>query len=100
MTTLSDIRDLECRLHSHCLEWSDGPLQTELLYVLDEMQELHGELDKANVPTTGTDGIEMTLPQRLAWLIHSCRQSRIAAEPERDFYGKPLPIEPQQLRLL
>lgn len=100
MTTLSDIRDLECRLHSHFLEWSDEPLQNELLFVLDEMQEIHGELDKANVPTTGIDGIEMTLPQRIAWLTHSLRITHTTAEPARDFYGNPLPAEPWQLRLL
>ena len=50
MTTLENIRVLETRLHSHVLEWSDLPLQNELLFLLDELQELHAELDRWNVP--------------------------------------------------
>lgn len=67
MTTLSEIRDLETRLHSHILEWSDVPLQNELLYLLDELQELHDELNKRDVPQTGADGLELTLRQRILW---------------------------------
>jgi len=78
MTTLSDIRDIEARLHSHFLEWSDTPLQNELLFLLDELQELHGVLDKRDVPQTGADGLELNLRQRIA-LLGSVRQ--MAKEP-------------------
>ena len=51
MTTLSNIRDIEARLHCHILEWDDKPLQNELLWMLDEMQALHGKLDFCDVPS-------------------------------------------------
>ena len=92
MTTLSDIRDLEARLHSHFLEWSDTPLQNELLFLLDELQELHGELDKSDVPQTGQDGLELTLRQRLFLLT--------SKQPPLDFYGKPQEPYGKQGRLL
>ena len=69
MTTLSNIRDIEARLHSHFLDWDDKPLQNELLWMLDEMQELHGKLDTCDVPSVDSHGIDMTLLQRLNWLI-------------------------------
>ena len=96
MTTLSDIRDLEARLHSHFLEWSDTPLQNELLFLLDELQELHGELDKRDVPQTGQDGLELTLGQRL-FLLATRQVSRQAT---LDFYGKPQEPDGKQGRLL
>jgi hypothetical protein len=65
MTTLSDIREIETRLHSHFLEWSDVPFQNELLFFLDELQELHGDLDKRDVPQIGADGLELNLRQRV-----------------------------------
>ena len=92
MTTLSEIRDLEARLHSHFLEWTDTPLQNELLFLLDDLQELHGELDKRDVPQTGQDGLELTLRQRLFLL--ASRQLPL------DFYGKPQGPTPKQDRLL
>ena len=94
-TTLSEIRDLETRLHSHSLEWSDTPLQQELLYLLDELQELHGELDKRDVPQTGADGQELTLRQRI--LLLASRQN--AKQLPLDFYGKPIEPDPSQGRL-
>ena len=86
MSTLFDIRDLETRLHSHFLEWSDQPLQNELLYLLDELQELHGQLDRLNVPNVGPDGLEMTLRQRV---MHLAASSRVH-ERSIDFYGHAL----------
>ena len=94
MTTLSDIRDLEARLHSHFLEWSDTPLQNELLFLLDELQELHGEFDKRDVPQTEQDGLELTLKQRL--FLFASRQ----APRQLDFYGKTQEPEVRQERLL
>ena len=94
MTTLLEIRDLDARLHSHFLEWSDTPLQNELLFLLDELQELHGELDKCDVPQTGQDGLELNLRQRLFLL--ATRQ----APPLLDFYGKPQEPEVRQEHLL
>jgi hypothetical protein len=96
MTELSQIRDLECRLHSHFLEWNDSPLQSELLYLLDELQVIHGELDKRNIPNKNTDGIEMTLSQRIACLI---QVPELRSQPILDDYGKPLRSEPQQFHL-
>jgi hypothetical protein len=96
MTTLSDIRDLEARLHSHFLEWSDTPLQNELLFLLDELQDLHGELDKRDVPQTGADGLELTLRQRLFLL--ATRQA--PHQMPLDFYSKPQEPTPKQERLL
>ena len=61
MTTLSKIRVIETRLHSHVLEWSDVPLQNELLYLLDELQELHAELDKRDIPNEDAQGNELSL---------------------------------------
>ena len=98
MTTLSDIRDLETRLHSHFLEWDDKPLQDELLWALDEMQLLHEKLDYCDVPSTGTDGLDMTLLQRLDWLAQHYLRS--ICERPKDFYGKSYPLEAQQLHLL
>ena len=96
MTTLSDIRDLETRLHSHFLEWSDIPLQNELLYFLDEVQELHNDLDKRDVPNTGADGLELNLRQRINLL--ACRQS--SKQIDIDIYDKPVGPDPKQGRLL
>jgi len=95
MTTLAEIRDLETRLHSHLLEWSDVPLQNELLYLLDELQELHGELDKRDIPQTDADGMELTLRQRI--LLLASRQ--IAKQLPLDFYGNPIEPDPKQGRL-
>lgn len=98
MTTLSDIRDLETRLHSHFMEWSDPALQNELLWALDEMQLLHEKLDYCDVPKNTPDGIEMTLTQRLDWLVQ--HELRGVHEQPKDDYGKLIEIEPKQLRLL
>ena len=98
MTTLSDIRDLETRLHSHFLEWDDTPLQNELLWMLDEMQLLHEKLDFCDVPNNNPDGLDMTLAQRLDWLV--TRYVRGIIESPKDAYGKPLALEPKQLRML
>jgi hypothetical protein len=96
MSTLSDIRDLETRLHSHFLEWSDTPLQNELLYFLDEVQELHNDLDKRDVPNTGAYGLELNLRQRINLL--GCRQS--SKQIDIDIYDKPAGPDPKQGRLL
>ena len=96
MTTLSDIRDLEARLHSHILEWTDTPLQNELLFLLDDLQELHGELDKRDVPRTGADGLELTLRRRLLLLV----SRQVSEQPLLDLYSKPQQPTPKQERLL
>ena len=97
MTTLSDIRDLEARLHSHFLEWSDTPLQNELLFLLDELQVIHGDLDRREVPQTGTDGLQLSLSQRID-LLMSIRQT--AKEHSRDFYGMSVEGGGRQLALM
>ncbi len=96
MTTLAEIRNLEIRLHSHCLEWSDMPLQNELLYLLDELQELHGELDRRDVPQIDIDGLDLNLLQRLR-LFFSSQASRQAP---LDPYGRPLEASLHQGNLL
>ena len=97
MTTLSNIRDIETRLHSHFLEWDDKPLQNELLWILDELQQLHERLDYCDVPSIDMHSIDMTLLQRLNWLaIHYIRG---ISEHPKDEYGKPIDVDPQQLRL-
>jgi hypothetical protein len=96
MTTLSDIRELETRLHSHFLEWSDIPLQNELLYFLDEVQELHNDLDKRDIPNTGTDGLELDLRHRVFLLA----SGQIAKQTHLDLENKPVEVEPRQILLL
>ena len=96
MSTLSDIRDLETRLHSHFLEWSDIPLQNELLYFLDEVQELHNDLDKRDVPNIGADGLELNLRQRISLLA----SLQVSKQPPLDFYDNPIEPDPKQGRLL
>jgi len=68
-TSLSEIRVLETRLHSHFFEWVD-PLNTqgELMWVLDELQEIHNWLDRYDVPRTHGDGIEANLIDRVKWI--------------------------------
>jgi hypothetical protein len=95
MSTLSDIRDLETRLHSHFLEWSDVPLQNELLFFLDELQELHNDLDRRDVPNTGADGLELNLRQRVFLLASS--QTTKQQPPDLDY--KPIEVDPKQVRL-
>ena len=97
MTTLSDIRDLETRLHSHLLEWDDAPLQNELLWALDEMQLMHEKLDCCDVPKTSADGIELSLPQRLDWLVQHYKRG--AWERPKDFYGVTIRAESKQSRM-
>jgi len=95
MTTLSDIRGLETRLHSHFLEWSDIPLQNELLFFLDELQELHNDLDKRDVPNTGTDGQELNLHQRVFLLASKPAPTQLPL----DFYGKSQEPDHKQPRM-
>jgi hypothetical protein len=90
MTTLSDIRELETRLHSHFLEWSDVPFQNELLFFLDEVQELHNDLDKRDVPNTGTDGLELNLRQRVFLLASSQASKQLPLDLDNN-PGKPDP---------
>ena len=95
MTTLADIRNLEVRLHSHALEWSDIHLQNELLFLLDDLQELHHILDLREAPATGPDGLELSLKQRiLLFTFHPPN-----GEPPAGLYGKPQASDPQQQRL-
>jgi hypothetical protein len=96
VTTLSDIRDLETRLHSHFLEWSDVPLQNELLFFLDELQYLHGDLDKRDVPNTGEDGLELNLRQRV-FLFAS---SQAIQQQPLEINNKPSEPDLRQGRLL
>jgi hypothetical protein len=98
MASLPDIRDLETRLHSHLLEWDDVPLQNELMYLLDDLQLIHSELDKAGVPSSNTSGIDMTLLERVRCLVRSVR-STCEYSPAIDFYGKRTSTEPKQLTL-
>lgn len=99
MTTLSEIRDLEARLHSHFLEWSDIPLQNELLYLLDELQELHGEFDKRDIPLNNLQGLEMSLKERLLYLFCACKPLQATKELPSDFYGKTETCELKQFHL-
>ncbi len=99
MTTLSDIRDIECRLHSHVLEWDDRPLIDELFYILDGLQYLHSDLDRCDIPCTGPDSIELTLSQRVAFLIKGRQPAQATQEAPLDSYGKMLEEEPKQFRL-
>jgi hypothetical protein len=98
MASLPDIRDLETRLHSHLLEWDDVPLQNELMYLLDDLQLIHNELDKCNVLSTDTRGIDMTLLERVRYLIRRIRTTSESASPT-DFYGQRISTEPKQLTL-
>lgn len=68
MTTLSDIRVIETRLHSHLLEWDDILLQNELLFVLDELQDIHTLLDGCQVPNCNMNGEALSLIQRITYL--------------------------------
>jgi hypothetical protein len=98
MTTLLDIRDLEARLHSHLLEWDDIPLQNELMFLLDDLQLIHNELDKAGIPSSTINGINMTLLERVRYLVSSIRSTSEYASPT-DFYGQCISTEPKQLAL-
>lgn len=82
MTTLSDIRQISTRLHSHVLEWSDLYLQNELLFLLDDLQMLHGELDKRGVPNTDAQGYELDLRQRCRLLC--AKQKPLQGQPDHD----------------
>jgi hypothetical protein len=99
MTTLSEIRELETRLHSHFLEWSDVPLQNELLYLLDELQQLHGEFDKRDIPLNNLEGLEMSLKERLFYAFCVCKPQQAAKELPSTLYGKPERRELKQRRL-
>ena len=80
MASLTELRILETRLHSHLLEWNDLPLQNELLFLLDELQEIHAKLDLCNVPTKDINGLDMSLLQRVTCLVRAqleCRSSAI-----------------------
>ena len=102
MASLIDIRILETRLHSHLLEWDDVPLQNELLFLLDDLQVIHEQLDQCGVPSADPNGSDMTLLQRVCYLIRASRTNHSACEyvASPDFYGQRTPLEPQQLRLL
>ena len=99
MTTLSEIRDIETRLHSHFLEWSDVPLQNELLYLLDELQELHGEFDKRDIPLNNLQGLEMSLKERLFYVFCACKPQQATKELPSNCYGKTQEPELKQFRL-
>ncbi len=99
MTTLSEIRDLEARLHSHLLEWTDVPLQNELLYLLDELQELHGEFDKRDIPLNNLQGLELSLKERLFYVFCACKPQQATKKSASDCYGKPQVPELKQFRL-
>lgn len=101
MTTLTEIRNLSTRLHSHVLEWDDRPLLDELLYLLDELQYLHDDLDRSNIPTMDAHQLDLTLRQRVGQLI---RERKLPAlrdgwDAPLDFYGYPIEVQPRQLRL-
>jgi hypothetical protein len=99
MTTLSDIRDLETRLHSHVLEWDDRPLLDELLYLLDELQYIHDDLDMSDIPSTGTDNLDLTLRQRVACLAGAHHSLQATREYSVDFYNKIQDPIPTQIRM-
>ncbi len=73
MTELFNIHDLECRLHSHCLEYDDRPLMNELLFLLDELQLIHGDLDRCDIPAEDASHQELTLTDRVKLLIREYR---------------------------
>jgi hypothetical protein len=102
MASLIELRVLETRLHSHLLEWDDVPLQNELLFLLDDLQVIHEQLDQCGVPSADPNGSDMTLLQRVRYLIRTSRTNHSACEyaASPDLYGQHTPIEPQQLRLL
>jgi hypothetical protein len=80
MASLTDIRILETRLHSHVLEWDDLPLQNELLFLLDELQEIHDQLDRCDVPTTDVNGVDLSLLQRVKCLVRAYLERRPSAQ--------------------
>jgi hypothetical protein len=98
MASLLDIRDLETRLHSHLLEWDDVPLQNELMYLLDDLQLIHDQLDKIDVPSANVNGLDLTLLERVRYLVRRVRTTCEYASPT-DFYGKRISPEPKQLTL-
>jgi hypothetical protein len=102
MASLIELRILETRLHSHLLEWDDVPLQNELLFLLDDLQVIHEQLDQCGVPSADPNGSDMTLLQRVRYLIRTSCANHSACEyaTTPDAYGQRIPIEAQQLRLL
>ena len=102
MASLIDIRILETRLHSHLLEWDDVPLQNELLFLLDDLQAIHEQLDKCGVPSADPHGSDMTLLERVRFLIRTNRTNHSARERivPPDFNGQRNPVDPKQLCLL
>ena len=102
MASLIELRVLETRLHSHLLEWDDVPLQNELLFLLDDLQVIHEQLDQYGVPSADPNGSDMTLLQRVRYLIRTSHMNHITCDyvASPDFYDQRTPVEPQQLRLL
>jgi hypothetical protein len=96
MTTLSDIRQFEVRLHSHALEWDDHPLMNELLFFLDELQYLHDDLDRLGIPNTDENHLEMTLRQRVKYLAATQKPAEVVHEPMLYIYGPTSRIKPIQ----
>jgi hypothetical protein len=102
MTEISQLRDLECRLHSLLFDFPDRHLLDELLFLLDELQDIHGKLDLREVPNSDPNSVELTLSQRVAYLIHERKSVHVISDlppAPLDFYGKPLNTEPVQLRM-
>lgn len=97
MSDLNHLRSLEVRLHSQALEWDDQPLLDELLYLLDELQQIHAELDQRGIPDTGVDHIELGLRQRVSYLAAQVGHS--THEQRRDFYGATCSTDLVQARL-
>jgi hypothetical protein len=98
MASLTDIRNIETRLHSHLLEWDDVPLQNELMYLLDDLQRIHEQLDNCGVPATDPNGVDLSLLDRVRSLIRTNHSTCEYASPI-DFYGQRVPSKPKQLHM-
>lgn len=67
----------------------------ELLYLLDNLMLLHNFLDLHDIPCVNAQGMDMSLQERISCLFS---MPRATAELKRDFYDKPLPLNPKQLQ--
>ena len=47
----------------------------ELMLLLDELQYIHDDLDQWEIPTTGKDGLLMSLQHRVTYLIRQSKYS-------------------------
>lgn len=59
-TDLRTIQDLEAQLHSYFFS-TQRDFQDEMLWLLDELQELHTYLDRHDIPAVTSDASEFPL---------------------------------------